>query len=1105
MLNKLKLIKAHFSIAFALFYVSASLAQEVNVSGSVSDNSGALPGVSVVVKGTTIGVATDFDGNFKINADKDAVLVFSYIGYKEKQVSLNGKMNLDVILQQDVSNLEEVVVIGYGTAKRKDLTGSIVSVKSEELDQVKPVSFEGGLAARASGVQVVQSSGEPGSGFQIRIRGGSSITASNDPLYVIDGFALGGSSVATGAGGGGLGNSTTSPLESIDPSTIESIQVLKDASATAIYGSRGANGVVIITTKQGKKGYSSLNFETFTGVSTIARPIDLLGGQDYIDWWNEYYPLVNVDPTNDQNREAFLYREDDGTPISAEDSRFIVNDWQDEITRTAITKNYKLAMTGGSDNSSYSGSFSYLDQEGIIKTSDYERYSGNLNVRQNINEKLQAGVNINLGITKSSGVVSAANAGLAGRSGLLTNATLFRPVLGRRQPGDDAEFDEDGNIVSLRNGEFVNPVLRLESDSNERKAFRSFGSVFLQYNITDNLSFKSSLRGSVGSNKTEQYFSEDVGYGKLTNGRAIVNNVVTSGLIMEQNLNYRKTFEGGHNLNVTAVYERQQNTNEFTRSEALGFDLPGINLGSLDVAQETLQNRSNFVKTALESYLARFQYSYKGKYIVNASARYDGSSRFAEGAKWGFFPSAGVAWNVANEKFLENSKVINNLRFKASYGETGNTAIGSYRSFAQAGFASIILSGNELFTGAAITQLANPDLTWETTKKLDAGVAIGLFNNRISLEADYYNNQTEDLLLEVPLAPTSGYENVFKNLGAVENKGFEFAINTINVENENFEWTSNFNISFNQNKVLDLGGADEFIETAIGAGNQVTNDYIVRVGESLGSYYGIEVEGVYGYSDFDAFDGLTDVQAAEKIRQDAEDQNIAWFQLEYELKDGVHTSGQSNRELYRPGMPKFKDQITVDTDGDGIPDATDGIVNNDDKKILGSSLPKHFGGFTNNFKYKNFDLSVITQWSYGNEVFNKNLHKGNSQVVQFSNKYGSVRDRWTPESPDTKIASILGYQFGAIPGSLYSDYIEDGSYLRLSNITLGYEFPKRLKKDIGVKKFRIYGAIDNVFVWTNYSGYDPDVSVARNQLTSGLDVDSYPRARTLRIGLSVGF
>ncbi|NJB35215.1 SusC/RagA family TonB-linked outer membrane protein [Croceivirga sp. JEA036] len=1094
----IKLRTLRLVLGVFLLSIGISYGQTQKVSGTVSDDTGPLPGVSVIVKGTTNGTATDFDGNYEITAGPNAILTFSYIGYKQKDVKINGRKSLDVTLDADVSALDEVVIIGYGSAKRKDLTGAIASVKGEELDKVKPVTFEGGLAARAAGVQVVQSGGEPGAGFNIRVRGGSSITASNDPLYVIDGFAIQGNSSSTSVG---LGNSTTSPLASIDPSTIESIEVLKDASATAIYGSRGANGVVIITTKGGKKGRASLNFETFTGISNIVRPIDLMSGQEFVDFWNDYFPWNGNIAEDDFNTRAFRY--DDGTPIDLSDPRVLVTDWQDEISRSALTKSYKVSMSGGGENNTYSGSFSYLNQEGIIKTSAFERYNGNLNINQNISDRLKAGVNLNLGINKNAGIVSAAAENGNGRNGIITSAILFSPVQGINRDGD-AEYDENGRIISVRNGDITNPLANLEYNSNNRKAFQSFGSVFVQYRIADGLTFKSSLRGNISATKGTAYFSERIGWGRTANGRAFISNNIGTGLITEQNLNFNKTY-GDHNINATAVYEEQQNTFEFNTSGSTGFDLPGVNLDNLSAATEHIPNRSGFSKSTLKSYLARVQYGYKGRYTFNASARYDGSSRFAEGSKYGFFPSAGVAWNVAEENFLKNSNTINTLRFKASYGETGNTNIGSYRSFAQAGVASTILNGNQLITGAAVSQLANPDLTWETTSQFDAGVSLGLFRNRINLDVDYYNKQTKDLLLEVPLPLTSGFEFSFQNLGSLENTGLEISLNTTNITNENFTWTSNFNISFNDNKVLDLGGAEEFFTRAIGD-NQIGNDYVIRVGESLGSMFGLQTDGIYNYSDFAAFDGLSDAEAAEKIRADAAEQGIPWYDVVYELKEGtVLSSGQPDATKYRPGMPKFVDQLTVDTDGDGVPDEADGIVNTDDRTIIGNALPKHFGGFTNNFRYKNLDLSIITQWSYGNDIYLKTANKGSAQAIPFLNKIGYVANRWTPETPNTDVPAIWGDGDGGINGVAYSNLIHDGSYFRIGNITLGYELPTDLKSTLGLKSCRIYGAVDNVYVWTNYIGYDPDVSVGNNQLTPGLDADSYPRSRTFRLGLSVGF
>lgn len=1102
MKTKLKFIKNsklkfHLFLSVCLLSFNYLSAQNVTIKGNVTAENQPLPGVSIVIKGTTKGDVTDFDGNYEIEASPNDVLVFNYIGFEKKEVTIGTDTTINVAMFESASKLDEVVVVGYGTVKRKDLTGSVVSIKSEELNRTNPISFEGGLSAKAAGVQVVTSEGGPEAGFKVRVRGGTSINASSDPLYVIDGFALQGSNVSTGIG---LGNSTTSPLSSIDPNTIESIEVLKDASATAIYGSRGANGVIMITTKGGRKGRSTLNFETYTSFGTLARKIDLLKGQEFVDWRNEYSVW---DPNNAGEPLISAYRDEFGNDIDLNDPRIILTDWQDEIARTAVTNNYNLSMSGGADNSNYSASFSYLDSEGVIKTSDFERYNTSLRLNQNITKKLKAGMNMNVGYTQSTGVVTAASSNANGRSGIVTNAILFSPVQGLTRY-NDAEYDEDGRILTLRSGDVVNPNRILNGNINRSFRLNSFGNVFLEYQLAKGLTFRSSIRGSFGNSKGQAYFSEKFGWGQSTGGRAFTNNSNNRGLTTEQNLTYRNTF-GRHRLNITAVYEQQETSFQFTRSVSTGFDLPGVNLNNLGTALETLPTQSGFSDNSLRSALARVQYDFDDRFVVNLSARYDGSSRFAEGYKWGFFPSAGIAWKVSNENFLRSSNTISNLRLKASYGETGNTAIGSYRSLPQTETASYILNGNDLGIGVAVSNLVVDGLTWETTTQLDTGLSLGLFQDRISIEADYYLKETSNLLLNQPVPATTGFNTVFTNVGTLVNEGLEFVVNTTNVRSNNFTWNSSFNISFNDNEVTDLGGAKEFFTRAIGD-NQISIDYVTRVGEPVGNIFGLEVDGIYTYDDFVDFDGLSPAEAAAKINQDALDQGVPIYRLGYQLKDGVVVSaGRTDTSAYRPGLPKLKDQLTVDTDGDGIPDSGDGIINSDDRNIIGRTVPKHFGGLTNNFTYKNFDVSILTSWSYGNEVYNKNLVRGLGQNIPFFNKYGSIRDRWTPENPNTNVPGIIGFADAGISGNAYSTFVEDGSFIRLSNITIGYKLPSKLVKSFGVKSFRLYAAADNIWVWSNYSGYDPEVSVGNNQLTPGLDSDSYPRARTFRIGLNVKF
>ena len=1088
------------NLVVVLFLYSNATAQEKLVTGIVTDDTGLpIPSSSVVVKGKQKGVFTDFDGNYKISVLNKDILIFGYLGFKSKEVVVGDKTKINVTLFSDVSILDEIVVIGYGSVKRKDLTGAVSTIKSEDIDRIKTTSFEGALASKVAGVQVVSSEGGPDAAFKIRIRGGTSINASNDPLYVVDGFPISGGGVSTSSG---LGNSTTSPLASLDPSNIKSIDVLKDASATAIYGSRGANGVVIITTKQGKKGVTNLNFETFTSVSTLSNRLDVLSAQEFIQYSADFQPW-SADLIDQKKYLAERYRVDDGTGnyvvISANDPSLFIEDWQDNITRPAFTQNYRLSANGGTDKTRYAASVSYLDRKGIIKTSGLERYSVNLNITQKVNKRIRTGLNANIGYTLRSGVVTAATDNSSGRAGLVTSAALFSPVQPIRHAATDdyatgvlgIEYDEDGRMIANQNGDISSPLLMLEQNSNSGTISQNRINAFFEYKVFEGLTFKSSVRGFSQETKTKAYFSERVGWARSVGGRAITSFSSARSIVTEQNLNYVKKF-GRHRINATLVAERQQSVREFLQSSSTGFDIPGLNLDALEVALQTLPTLSNEVKSSLESYLARVQYNAFNKYMLTVSARYDGSSRFAEGNKWGFFPAVGVAWRISNEDFLKNSSLISNAKLRASFGETGNTEIGTYQSLARAGLSSYVFNGANLEAGAAIDRLPNPELTWETTTQTDVGLSLGLFNGSVNIEADYYNKDTRDLLLAVPIPSTTGFRTAFKNLGLINNRGYEFAVDAKIIENNDLTWNANFNISFNKNEVKNLGGANQFFTTAIGD-SQIQNDYVIRVGESLGSIYGLQDDGVYTFSDFVEFDGLSDTAAADLLYANVSGTEN-WYSVNiYTLKDGVVSNALVAPGTYRPGMTKFKDN-----NGDGV-------INDDDRHIIGNTQPKHFGGFTNNLSYKGFDLSIQTAWSYGNDIYNKNIKKGTNTANPWGNKLSIVNDRWSPENPENTLTSFNTGASGNVGSAAYSRYIEDGSYFRLSNITVGYNLSEKISKSIGLKSIRLYGAADNVHVWTKYSGFDPDVSVGRNQLTPGLDVDSYPRSRTIRVGLNANF
>ena len=616
------------------------------------------------------------------------------------------------------------------------------------------------------------------------------------------------------------------------------------------------------------------------------------------------------------------------------DPPLLIDDWQESITRTALTKNYRLSANGGNKKTRYNAAVSYQDREGIIKTSGIARYPGNFNITSNINDKLRAGINGNVGYIKRSGVVTAATDNNQGRAGVVTNAVLFQPIQSVRIWPENEYDPETGRLIANRNGDVVNPMLMLSENSMNGVTNQTRLNAFISFEIIEGLTFNSSVRGYSSSVKNKAWFSERFGWSRSLGGKAVTSFFNSGSLATEQNLNYLKDF-GEHRINAILVYEKQKNSFETLRTASTGFSIPNYNLNGLEDAVNVEPTQSDAFESSIESFLARIQYDAFNKYLVSASLRYDGSSRFASGDKqWGYFPSIGLAWRMSNETFLKDNQIISDAKLKFSFGESGNTQIPSFQSKSAADGAGYIFNGNLLTPGASIVRLANDDLSWETTTEIDFGLTLGLFNNRITMEADYYDKETKDLLLAVPIPVTSGYQTAFKNLGLVSNKGIEFSLNADVVQERDFKWNMNFNISSNKNKVLDLGGANEFFVTSIGGGG-VNNDYIVRVGESLGSIYGLAYDGIYTYEDFDEFDGMTLEEATAKIKADEAalpDVGMWWSMNNYTLKDGVPINAQVNNGTYRPGMTKFKD-----INGDGI-------INDDDRHIIGNTLPKHFGG-----------------------------------------------------------------------------------------------------------------------------------------------------------------
>lgn len=1096
---KRKTLQKYFFIAvsltlFVLCSNNVSAQGGIKVTGVVKSAAGeALTGVTVTQLNSKNSTTTDKGGNYSITVPKNAILSFSYVGYESVAQPVNGKTSINVSLSVENKELDEVVVIGYGTVKKKDLTGAVSSVKAEQIVQTSPISVESALQGRAAGVQVTSSEGTPNGGLNISIRGGSSVNASNSPLYVIDGYPVQGDNVSSSVG---LGNATTSPLQGINPSDIESIEILKDASATAIYGSRGANGVVIVTTKSGKRGAPKVSFESNFGVSKISNYLDVLEGQDFITYYNTLLKAPNGPPPALADPGWESYRDTSAPygyaqlPLSSLKS----HNWQKEVFRTTYVTDNKLTISGGTDATKYYTGIGVTRASGILLNSDYTRYSINFKIDQKVNNRIKTGLDVKAAHIIDNGLVSSTN-GSGRTSGVINNVVLFRPV----EPKHfyvGADVDANGELLTERQNELVNPLTRAKNETQNRKGFQTFANAFIEVELIKNLKFLSRLGVNYDITKGRAWYPAEFGWGKLKGGGiAFINERQNTGWVNENTLTYNKLIAKKHNINVLAGFTSQKGYYEFFQAQGQGFQIPGINIDNIGSApiRDPEFNVSDAYTTALQSYLGRVTYSYMGKYYLTASIRSDGSTKFAPGNKWGTFPSAAIAWNVDKEKFFQKlSPTISTFKIRTSYGLTGNQGIPPYQS--QATLSPVTYEfGGSVVTGLASTRLPNADLTWEKTKQFDVGVEIGILNNRFNLSMDYYSKNTYDLLLAKPVSYVSGFNSAFYNIGSMKNKGFEFSLNTVNFKNKNFSWTSNFNISFNKNEVGDLGigGTDKFFASGIpydGTYSGYLNDYIVQTGSPVGSIYGWTWSGVFQYADFTQFDGLNTAQSATLFNQ------MVTAGTPFTLKSGVAPYKGNNP---RPGYIKFADI----SGPNGTPD---GVVDENDRSIIGNANPKHFGGFSNTFEYKGLSLDILFTWSYGNDIYNKNKIDGLNADVAFRNQLGLMRDAWTPENPSETMYAIKGRTDGA--GNRTSTFfIEDGSYLRLQNISLSYSLKNNLLKKLRVSNLKVFASLNNVHVWTKYTGFDPEVSVGNNALTRGIDFASYPRSKNGRIGFNVTF
>jgi len=981
------------------------------ITGTISDEKGiTLPGVSVLLKGTQRGAVTDTKGMFQLAVpDGAATLVISFVGYLSQEVAVGGQTTITIQLAPDTKALEEVVVVGYGTQRRIETTGAIASVKAADLLQTPVANVAQGLQARVAGVQITQNSGAPGGNVSVRIRGTNSINGSSEPLYVIDGIQI--------ANSGGI--TDVSPLSQINPNDIESIEVLKDASSTAIYGARAANGVVLITTKRGKDGATRVSYDGYAGVQQVNKTLDVLNAQQFAQLENEVY-----------KRPIYA------NPGSLGEG----TDWQNLIFRQAPIQSHQLSVTGGNQKTQLALSLNYFDQQGIIKNSSFTRYSFRSNLDHRLTDRIRIGTSLYYGYSINNGV----NVGGTGsdvtssRAGVLGAAVAAPPTLTPYRP--------DGSVFPFQdqmNGQYqeVTNPLNFIIPINRQTTQRILANVYVDVTVFKGFTYRPSFNVDLGNTLAEFYSPLSLlSQSQLASGGGNASNTTSFGrtLLHESIFTYRTRLAQDHTLTATAVLATQANVDQRYNQTAQNFpnDITTNNSVGLAVTQRIASDKS---KSRLDSYLGRINYGYKDKYFLDLTARADGSSKFGENNKYGFFPAVAAAWRIVEEPFMKSVPVVSDLKLRGSWGITGNAgAIDPYKSLATVSASGLNYNYNHNpVTGINPTAIPNPDLQWERSTQVDIGLDVSLFNNRLSLVADYYNKRTDNLLFEKVLPMSSGYTALTGNFGSIQNKGLELALNgrILPGGGRGLQWDASANVTFNQNEVLALDGVlDELPRSAFA---------LLKVGYPMGLYR------TY-------------------------------------LFDGISQTGETIVPGYdgRVGGHKVKD-----VNGDGTITAADQL-------IVGNAQPKAIFGFSSSFRYRGFDLNLFMQGVQGNKLMNLFRYTFETALGQ-QNVLAGLANRWSATNPSTEYAS--GFQGGRLPIS--DRYVEDASFVRLKNISLGYTLP-RIK---GISQIRLYVSANNVFTLTSYTGFDPEVNNFGNATTQFIDNGTYPIARSYLGGLQVTF
>lgn len=1030
-------------IAIALLISTVSFAQiPISVSGVVTDENGEpLPGASVVVENTQTGALTDASGKYSIRVQPGKVLVFSFIGYKPATEIVHNNKVINKTLEPDTKLLDEVVVVGYGTMKRSDLTGAVSSVSAKALENYKTASVFNALGGMVAGVNIVSADGAPGSGFDVKIRGVGTVNGDSSPLYIVDGFEV-------------------SNLDYLANNDIQSVEVLKDASACAIYGARAANGVVLVTTKSGRVGKPEITYNGSASYRMMSKHLDVLTPYEFVDLQME------INPVRYEGRYYKAGNDKNGLPYSYQTHEDYLGvsgvEWQDESFRPTWSQNHEFSVRGGTKATKYLASFSHFDEDGIFTTNTYAKNTARVKFDQQVFKWLNFTASIDYASTKNTGIGTSGNT--------LSNILMARPTGGLltsdydlRYCATDPAFDE----LHMDNT-FYNPIVNAENTHSEVVTDRLNANGTIRVYINKYLDFRTSGSYSLMNSRQDRFYqdgtsSADRGsgpYGNSKDTRYLKWSVTNQ-------LTYKQTFRKYHKVNATLGHETSYVLTKTLEGEAKDFPLDDLKNDNLGLGAVPSYVKSSKIDSRRLSFFARAFYSYADKYMLTATVRADASSVFSENHKWGCFPSFSAAWNMSNEKWLKDVSWLSNLKLRAGWGMVGNDRITNYLSLDIYNSTKYGLGSSQVTT-LYPSHLANKNLKWEASATTNVGLDLGFFNNRLNVTLDAFIKDSKDLLISQDLTYASGFKSQMQNIGKIRNKGLELTINSVNINRRNFSWRTDFNISFIRNTLMALESGKDYMLSNSGLGGSFTQyDYISEVGKPLGSMYGYVFDGVYQTSDFEI-----------------------WADGTMHLKPGITDmmDHYGNNKL-APGYAKYKD-----IDGDGK-------ITDKDRTAIGNGQPDFYGGITNNFYFYGVDLSFMLQFTYGNEVYNAQRMYANQTDLEMANMMGEVRYRWRPDYASNTVPSAKGIKRGDVT----SRFIEDGSFLRLKNVTLGYTFPNKVVRHLYLTKLRVYATAENILCLTKYSGSDPEVNMRSSALMPSFDYGAYPRSRVFTLGIELNF